>query len=395
MNLEMKMTLENDVLAFLKTHEGEMLTLLEQLVNADSGSYDKAGVDACGDIITNFLRKHELEVEIDRQEIYGDTIRGILPAHAANDRRPIIMMGHRDTVFPKGTPAKRPFSIKYGRAYGPGVVDMKPGLVTNLFVLAALKACGFDKAPVTALITGDEEIGSPASRPVIEREARLARCVFNSEPSMVKDGVKIINGGRKGGLFSRLEIKGKAAHAGNSFTVGRSAIHELSRKIVQLEALTDLEAGITVNIGLIGGGQSSNTVAPSAFCEIDCRIVTVEQRNMMYGKIKAICEEVLIEGTSSHWFLKGEFYPLEVTPANKVLQDIYREAASEIGMKITTQFSGGCADSGFTSAAGCPTICSIGPSGGFWHTDDEYVEISSLLPAAQALALSVIKAAMA
>ena len=150
-----------------------------------------------------------------------------------------MLMGHRDTVFPKGEPTRRPFRIENGNAYGPGVADMKAGLVMNAFVLAAFQKFGGAPAPLVGLFTSDEEIGSPACRPIIEAEARRARAVFNSEPGRPTGNV--VNG-RKGGVFMKMEITGKAAHSGGNFSDGISAIEELARKIIALHAITDLTA---------------------------------------------------------------------------------------------------------------------------------------------------------
>src|SRR5919112_6461859 len=157
-------------------------------------------------------------------------------------------MGHRDTVFPKGEAGRRPFRIEDGRAYGPGVCDMKAGLVMNAFVLAAFHKFGGAPAPLVGLIPSDEEIGSPACRPIIEDTAREARAVLNSEPGRPSGNVVT---GRKGGVFMRMEVFGKAAHSGGNFSEGTSAIGELAHKIVRVHEVTDLDRGTTVNVGLI------------------------------------------------------------------------------------------------------------------------------------------------
>jgi glutamate carboxypeptidase len=297
-------------------------------------------------------------------------------------------MGHRDTVFPKGEPQRRPFRIENGRAYGPGVCDMKAGLVMNAFVIAALKRFGGNPGPVVALITSDEEIASPSSRPVIEAEARKARAVFNAEPSRL--GHKITSG-RKGGVFSRCEVTGKAAHSGANYEQGISAIEELARKIPLLHKITDLPRGTTVNVGLIGGGQTVNTVAPSAWCEIDLRYVKMKDRDEAVEAIRKICETSTVAGAVSSFIIKGEFLPLEQTPESQALHRLYGAAASDIGFSVGAEFTGGCADSGYTAAQGCPTLCSIGPVGGKAHTPDEFLEVDTMVPCAQALALSVIR----
>src|SRR5947208_8468443 len=229
---------------WLDGQKGAMLELLEDIVNIDGGSYDKAGVDAVGVRLRGFLEEQGIACETIANENFGDALRATVggPSNSV-----IMLMGHRDTVFPKGEPTRRRFRIENGRAYGPGVADMKAGLVMNAFVLAAFQKFGGAPAPLVALFTSDEEIGSPSSRPVIEAEARRARAVFNSEPGRPSGAVVT---GRKGGVFMKCEVKGRAAHSGGNFEQGISAIEELARKIVALHALTEIPKGITVNVGL-------------------------------------------------------------------------------------------------------------------------------------------------
>jgi glutamate carboxypeptidase len=376
---------EGEILEWLGGQQGAMLSLLEELVNIDGGSYDKAGVDAVGTRIRAFLESHEIACETIANETYGDALRATVggPSNAA-----IMLMGHRDTVFPKGEPTRRPFRIENGRAYGPGVSDMKAGLVMNAFVLAAFKKFGGAPAPLVGLFTSDEEIGSPACRPIIEAEARRARAVFNSEPGRPSGNVV---SGRKGGVFMKMEITGKAAHSGGKFTEGISAIEELARKITALHAITDLPRGTTVNVGLVSGGQTVNTVAPWAKCEIDLRYVTPADRADAMRKITHIVETANVPGTSATLAIAGEFNPLVQSPENKKLFEHYQACAGDLAITVDGEFSGGCADSGFTAAVGTPTICAVGPIGSDAHTPHEYLEVNSLVPRAQTLALAVAR----
>lgn len=384
---------EAKITAWLATQQQAMLDALEQLVNTDGGSYDKAGVDAVGARIKEFCESHGLTVETVRGERHGDCLRAILPHegtaptrgnHAAN----IVLMGHRDTVFPKGEPGRRPFTIQAGRAYGPGVSDMKSGLVMNMFVLAAFAKFGGAPGPMVGLFTGDEEIGSPEGRAVIEEEARGARVVFNSEPGRPSGNVVT---GRKGGVFMVFDIEGKASHSGGNFQAGISAIGELAHKIVAIHALTDLERGITLNVGLVQGGQSVNTVAPSAQGQIDLRYVKPEDRDEVVAKIHDIIGRSFVPGTKAKLAIKGEFNPLTQDDAAKKLFGLYQAAAADAGLTVAGEFSGGCADSGFTAQQGAPTICAVGPVGGLAHSPEEYLEISSFVPRAQALARAVLR----
>lgn len=320
--------------------------------------------------------------------MFGDAIHALVAKPGSNEK-PILLMGHRDTVFPKGEVAHRPFTIDGNRAHGPGVADMKAGLVMNVFVAAAFQRFGGAPCPIKLLLTSDEEIGSPSSRPVIEREGRAARAVYNSEPGRPSGNVTT---GRKGGVFMRFEITGKAAHSGNNFSDGVSAIGELAHKIVQIHALTDLAKGITLNVGLVAGGQSVNTTAPHAEGQIDMRYVDPADRATTLAAIEKIIETPTVAGTKATLHINGEFLPLVQSEASKVVFDAYRAAATDAGLpRLDGEFAGGCADSGFTAAVGAPTICSVGPVGGNAHTPREYLDLDSIVPRAQALALAILR----
>ncbi|MGE0769105.1 MAG: M20 family metallopeptidase [Hyphomicrobiaceae bacterium] len=371
-------------LADQKTH---MLRLLEEVVNIDSGSYDKPGVDAVGARFVEFFESEGLIVDVEKLETYGDAIHVRLDDTPTNEK-PIVLMGHRDTVFPKGEARRRPFRIVDGRAYGPGVADMKGGLVLNAFVLAAFKRFGGNPAPLAGLITSDEEIASPACRSVIERVARDARCVLNSEPGRPTGNVVT---GRKGGVFMRMEVLGRAAHSGGNFEKGISAIGEIAHKIVALHALTDLKRGITVNVGLVSGGQSVNTTAPQAEGRIDLRYVHPKDREYALDAIGRIVDAATVPGTTASFEILGEFLPLTKPAGSEELFATYVEAAATAGLTVAGEFSGGCADSGFTTSVGCPTICATGPVGANAHTPEEHMDVESLVPRAQAMALAIMR----
>jgi glutamate carboxypeptidase len=382
----------SDPIAWLATQQQAMLAALERMVNTDGGSYDKAGVDAVGAQVKEFLGGHGVPIETLPQSAHGDCLRATVAGGEAlssgNRRQNIVLMGHRDTVFPKGEPDRRPFTIKDGMAYGPGVCDMKAGIVMNMFVLAAFQQFGGAPGPLVGLFTGDEEIGSPEGRPVIEAEAKLARVVFNSEPGRPSGNVV---SGRKGGVFSVFEIEGKAAHSGGNFSAGISAIGELAAKITAIHALTDLDRGITLNVGLVSGGQSVNTVAPWAQGQIDLRYVEPADRDEVMGRIQAIIDRAYVPGTRAKLTIKGEFLPLTQSPEAASLLRLYQDAAAETGFRTEGEFTGGCADSGFTAAVGAPTLCAVGPVGGKAHSPEEFLVVDSLVPRAQALARAILK----
>jgi glutamate carboxypeptidase len=392
MNVE---STESKITAWLATQQDAMVALLRDMVDIDSGSYNKPGIDAVGAVVENFLAGHGIDVERVKQSRHGDCLRA-MPAwdgpgsegRAGNAGGNVLLMGHRDTVFPDGEVARRPFTIRDNVAYGPGVADMKAGLVMNCFVLAAFQKFGGAPAPLVGLFTGDEEIGSPEGRAVIEAEARRARVVFNSEPGRANGNIV---SARKGGVFMVMRITGKAAHSGGAFTDGISAIEELARKIQAIHKLTDLDRGITLNVGLVSGGQSVNTVAPWAEGQIDLRYIHPADREDVMARLGAIIARADVPGTRTELEIRGEFLPMTQSPAAKKLFDVYVEAATDTGFTPEGEFAGGCADSGFTAAVGAPTICSVGPVGGKAHSPDEFLRIDSLVPRAQACARAILR----
>lgn len=234
-----------------------MEALLQRLVDTDSNSYDKAGVDAVGDLLTAQLQADGISVERIPVEGFGDVLLAELPGGPG---KPVLLLGHRDTVFPKGTTATRGYTNDSELAYGPGVADMKGGLVLNCFALKALKRIGPLPFPVQILYTGDEEIGSASARVHIEKYARQARAVLNPEPGRASGNVV---SARKGGATLIIEVSGRAAHSGVNHADGASAIQALAHKVIKLHALTDYAAGITTNVGLISGAPPAIPSRPA------------------------------------------------------------------------------------------------------------------------------------
>lgn len=379
---------EAQITEWLASQRQAMIDLLRDVVNIDSGSYDKEGVDAVGARFERHFSEHGISTWRESHGTFGDAIHAEVAKPGSNEK-PVLLMGHRDTVFSKGEATRRPFTIRDKRAYGPGVADMKAGLVMNVFVAAAFQKFGGSPHPIKVLITSDEEIASPSSRPVIEREGRAARAVYNSEPGRPTGNIVT---SRKGGIFMHFGITGKAAHSGANFAAGVSAIGELAHKIVQIHALTDLTKGITLNVGLVAGGQSVNTTAPYAEGQIDLRYIDPADRAKVMAEIERIMATPYVPGTSAVLTVKGEFLPAVQSEDSKALFEGYQAAAREVGLTtLQGEFSGGCADSGFTAAVGTPTICGLGPVGGLAHTPEEYLELDSIVPRAQALALAILR----
>ncbi len=360
-----------------------MESLLQRLVDTDSNSYDKAGVDAVGELLAAELQADGIKVERIAIADFGDVLLAELPGGPG---KPVLLLGHRDTVFPKGTTATRGYSRDDRLAYGPGVADMKGGLVLNCFALKALKRLPPLPFPVQILYTGDEEIGSGSARAHIERHARAAQAVLNPEPGRASGNVV---SARKGGATLIIEVSGRAAHSGVNHADGASAIQALAHKIIKLHALTDYAAGITTNVGLMSGGTSSNTVAPAATAKLDVRFVELRQWDEILAAIQAIVAEEELPGTSARLLEATTFLPMEARHSTELLR-LYQQQANELGFSVEGEFTGGCADSGFTASLGIPTLCGLGPVGGKVHTDREYLELATLVPRGQALVATIL-----
>ena len=377
---------EERVTKWLDEHAPALTDLLERLINTDSFSTDKTDVDAVGGIIRDYLQSHGIDVEVHGDGTYGDA----LIAKVGSGAKPVLLMGHRDTVFPKGEAQRRRFKVLDGKAYGPGVNDMKAGVAINAFLLAAFHDCFEKPTPLMGLFTGDEELASPFSRPLIESCARGASVVFNSEPARVSGNVVI---GRKGGRFMLVEVFGKPAHSGVNFFDGVSAVNELARKICAFTEVTNAKTGTTLNVGLIRGGQTVNTVAPYAAAELDLRFVDPQASDEAMRRIEEIVSRNGHPALSSRLVIKGEFLPMVTTPLVRALFTVYRDAAASLGIDVEGEFTGSCADSGFASSQGVPTLCGTGAVGDKSHTPDEYILIDTLLQRAKVLSVAICRVA--
>lgn len=371
--------------AWLGEQRSAMQTALADLVDIDSNSYDKPGTDRVAEAMRGWLQADDIEAHHLADPADGDVLIARLPGLSGSEA-PVVLMGHRDTVFPTGTVPQRPWRVEGDRGYGPGVADMKSGLVLQCFVLMALRRMAPLPFPVLGLFTADEEIGSHRGRLAIEAHARGARAAFNAEPGRVTGNLVT---SRKGGANFLIEVSGRAAHAGMNHADGASAIETLARKITALHALTDYDAGITTNVGLIGGGMSSNTVAPSAEAKLDVRFCTLEQRETLFARIREIVAEPGVPGTAATVTQTSEFLPLEPKWSEELLVR-YQASAAQIGFTVEGEFTGGCSDAGFTASLGIPTLCGVGPVGGKAHTDKEYCCLETLVPRAQALLRTIV-----
>jgi len=371
------------MLAWLAGRQQAMQELLQRIVDIDSGSRQEAGVTAVAEVLGAHLREAGIDVAFHPLPGYGVCLDAAVPG--SGQGLPVLLMGHMDTVYPAGTAARRPFRVEAGRAYGPGVADMKSGLVMNVFVAEALARMGRRAPPLRLFFSCDEEIGSGATRERIMEVGRAAHTVFNAEPGRVSGNLVT---GRKGSMVVAFEVEGVAAHAGINHAAGASAIEALARKILALHALTDAEQGVTTNVGCVQGGIVPNMVAPHAQAELDVRFTAETDIEALNERIRAIVEEETIPRTRGRITDMRRTMPMARTP--DALLALYQGNAERLGFTVDGEFTGGAADSGLTSSVGTPTLCGTGPVGGHPHTEREYCELSTFVPRAQALALTIL-----
>lgn len=357
----------------INAQKDQMIDLLKNLVNIDSGSYDKAGVDQVAEVLIQLYKDLGFVVEIFPNEKLGNNYR-LMHKDASNPQ--IFIAAHLDTVFPKGTVAERPFSIEGDRAYGPGVIDMKASHVLTYYAIKALQDAGNEAYKnVEILLNCDEEIGSHSSRALIEQFAEGKSYALVMEPARANGS--IVSARRGVGTYE-LIIEGKASHSGIAPKDGISAIQELSYKIQALHALSRHDDGLSVNVGLISGGTSVNTVAPNARAEIDVRITTDEQGIEIDRLVKEVCSQPVLDGVKLTLTGGINRPPMMKTPESTVLVDIVKAEAKAMGLDIDDIFTGGGSDASFTAGVGTPSVDGLGPVGGFQHSDKEYIELPTL-----------------
>jgi glutamate carboxypeptidase len=358
----------------LNAKKQEMFQLLEQLVNIDSGSNTKMGLDTIGTLLKARFEQIDFIVEVIHEKAYGNHL---VMQHRDAKNPEIIIVGHMDTVFPEGTAKKRPFTIEGERAFGPGVIDMKASLVSLLYALTALKRAGKKGYKnVQIILNSDEEIGSPSSRQLIMKHAMNKKFALILEAAR-PDG-SIVTARRGSGQF-QIIVEGKSAHAGIEPEKGKSAVEELAHKIIHLQQLTDHQKGIHVNVGIISGGTSVNTIPAMATATIDVRVSQMKQIEPIQKEIEKICAMTHVEGTKTKLIGEIDRMPVEKTDGVKSLLKIIQQVGQGMGLTITDTATGGSSDGSLTASAGVATVDGLGPIGGLFHSEEEYLEISSLL----------------
>lgn len=368
---------------YLATHQDQMLALLEVLVRAESPTDVPEAQAEVQDALSRLLRTLGFRV---RYLPDGDQSGGHLyarPEERPRGRPVQLLVGHCDTVWPLGTLQEMPFGVEENVVRGPGVFDMKGGLVQMLFALAALRAALIEPTVVPVVfINSDEEQGSPTSQRHIRRLARCAHRAFVLEPALGLDGK--IKTARKGAGRFTIQIQGKSAHAGLDPESGSSAILELSHVVQQLHELNDPEAGISVNVGTIDGGTRPNVVANAGSAEVDVRITTHEQARQIEEAIRAL--EATTAGTSLA--IEGGIGrpPMEPTPESRRLWAQARRAASLLDLELEEGRSGGVSDGNLISQH-TPTLDGLGPVGDGAHARHEFCYVDQMVERSALLAL--------
>jgi glutamate carboxypeptidase len=369
--------------AWLDDKEAEALRLLEALVNQDSGTYDPLDVNRLADMLAGPLRELGLAPTRYPQTSYGD--HWLWEKPGATPAR-LLFISHIDTVFASGTAKARPFAVVDRRATGPGVLDMKGGIVVALYALRALRATdspAWRDASIAWFLNSDEEVLSPTSRALIRTEAERAAAVVVTEPARA-GGEYVI--GRKGAGKYFLEVGGRAAHAGNQPEHGRSAVWAMAQKVCALHAMTDLAGGTTVNVGVVRGGERSNVVADRCYAEIDLRAWTPEAAAAAAARFREITDHPHVADTTGRLWGDLSFPPWPPgQPETMALLALVQAAGRELGLELTGIPTGGGSDGNHASAV-APTIDGFGPQGSLAHSPDEYIELPTLIERAKVTA---------
>jgi glutamate carboxypeptidase len=372
---------DNPLLTYLQSRLDEFLGDLATLSGLDCGTHNKAGVDTAGRIMRAKLEARGATVEIHDGGVMGDSL--VARWHGSGTAK-VLLVGHLDTVYPIGWCADHPFATDAGRVVGPGTADMKGGLLAGLFAIEALRANRFEHfAEIAFVLNSDEEIGSPSSTALIEREAQGRDAVLVLEPGRANGDIV---SARKGIASFDLQVEGRAAHAGVEPQKGRSAIVALAHHTIALQGLTETRPGLTVNVGVVQGGMGRNVIAGQATAQIDVRARTLADLDAAIADMKSQVTRTVVPDTVATLTGRVSHPPMERTPAVAQLVSWCKEAALAAGFTLNDAETGGGSDGNTTAALGVPTLDGLGPVGGSAHSPNEYVEISSIVPRTAMLA---------
>lgn len=379
--------IRKQIAVYIDGHRDAMIDFWRQLVQIESGSANKAGVDAVARRVQEELDAIGAHTEIHEMKRAGNMLVSVLNEDVPE--APVLLLGHMDTVFPDGTVAARPFTLRDGKAYGPGVLDMKGGVTIAVFAMKALKEAGWAKRPVRLVLAGDEEVGhcdSDCDQQIME-QARGAVAAFNCESGRLGNEVVVQ---RKGALTYRMDVTGIAAHAGNEPEKGRSAILEMAHKVIAIQALTDWQQGTTYNVGVMSGGTVANAVPDTASILIDVRYLKNDYVPDIEAKLQDVAHTTYVDGTKTSLTRLSCCIPMERMAETDGLLAKVQDAYASFGMPRPSGITvGGGSDSAYTVAAGVPTICAMGVEGSRHHSPEEYASVESLYARAKALAYVV------
>ncbi len=362
-----------DFFLYFKSRQGEMIRLLKELVIRESPTHDKKAVDACSNFIVEEFKKLGCRLTRFPQKEFGDFyLVNYYGQLKSKKEGPLLILTHIDTVWPVGKINQMPFYISGDKIYGPGVLDMKAGLV---MIYSAIKSL-FDlnikpQRPISIFINSAEETGCQAAHEVILKLARQAAYVLCLEPALPGGALKTQ---RKGRMVIRVEIKGKSAHAGTP-EKGVNAIIELINQLQKLKKIQ--KGGITANVGLIGGGEKPNIVPDKAWAVIDLRFWTSSQKNRILEFFRAL--KPTLEGTRIKYFQKSFTPPLEKTEASSKFFNEVKSIAEGLGLKLDEGKTGGGSDASIAASTGVPTLDGLGPDGDGLHADHEHLLLPSLI----------------
>ncbi len=369
----------------LKPRLPRMLATLRQFVGAESPSLEKAAADRCCGLIAEAWRKYGGRVERLAQKHRGDHLRISYGPGKTRPAGQLLVLGHYDTVYSSGMLRKMPFRISRGKAYGPGIFDMKAGIVQALFALQALQEASAELHKCLVFLwTSDEEIGSESSRKLLEAEARRSDAVFVLEPSFGPRG--LLKTARKGVGTAELTVHGRASHAGLAPQEGINAIHELARQLARIEKWNDLRRGVTINAGIVEGGSRTNVIPERARAVLDLRALRVSDMRSMERRLhslRAIHRGARLEITGGF-----DRPPLE----RKMSATLFARAkslAAQMGLSVGECTVGGGSDGNFTAAIGVPTLDGLGAVGDGAHSANEHILIHTM-PARAALLASLL-----
>jgi glutamate carboxypeptidase len=373
----------------VRSAEPAYLADLERLVNIDCGSYTPEGVDEVGRFVAERLAELGAAVEArpDASGRLGSTIIGTWQGSAGSGPR-LLLIGHMDTVFDPGTAAERPFAIRDGIATGPGVTDMKSGLLAGLYALRAVLARGpipFERIAFVA--NPDEEIGSPSSTPHIRELAATTDVCLVLECARANGDVV---SSRKGILDARIVVRGRAAHAGVEPEKGRSAILAAADLVTRLHALNGRIEGVTVGVGVIGGGTRPNIVPDRCSLEVDVRAIRRADLEAVETEIRALLASLAVPDTTAELEVMARWWPMEKLERSGRLVEHAKELAGRLGFEVRDAATGGASDANTTAGMGVASIDGLGPIGGMDHSPEEYLEVGSIVPRTALLASLIL-----